>query len=453
MVRLSDLCKHTALSLAALVRRREVSAADVLAAHLARIERYDGALNCFTDRTFGRARREAARVDRKIAAGEDPGPLAGVPIAVKNLFDVRGLPTRAGSKILRDAAPAAADAPLLARLVAAGAVLLGALNMDEFAYGFVTENAHDGATHNPHDLARSAGGSSGGSAAAVAAGLAAVTLGSDTNGSIRLPASFCGIFGLKPTYGRLTRAGTVPFVDSLDHLGPFARSAADLSHLYDLLQDDDPPAPAPAIIPGRVAVLTGWFEDLAAPEMRAAVAAVAAGLAATARTVLPEAERARAAAFCLTAFEGGQIHKANLIARPEDFDPATRPRLLAGALQPAETIYQAQRFRAWFRAQAAVLFARYDLLLAPATPCTAPLIGQPTISLAGQAVPTRPNLGVFTQPISFIGLPVVGVPVAGEGLPRGVQLIAAPGRERLALAAAVQLEREGIVESPVVTPA
>ncbi len=453
MTRLSDLYAHNAASLAALVHRREASAADVLAAHIARIERLDGALNAFTDRTFDRARYEAAQVDQKIAAGEDPGPLAGVPVAVKNLFNVQGLPTRAGSKILRDAPPAAQDAPLLARLVGAGAVLLGALNMDEFAYGFVTENAHDGATHNPHDLARSAGGSSGGSAAAVAAGLAAVTLGSDTNGSIRLPASFCGIFGLKPTYGRLTRAGTVPFVDSLDHLGPFARSAADLLVLYDLLQDDDPPAPAPAIIPGRVAVLTGWFEEQAAPEMRDAVASVAAGLGARARTTLPEAARARAAAFCLTAFEGGQFHKANLIARPGDFDPATRPRLIAGALQPAETIYQAQRFRAWFRAQAASLFETYDLLLAPASPCTAPLLGQPTISLAGAQVPTRPNLGVFTQPISFIGLPVVTVPVALPGLPRGVQLIAAPGRERLALAAAAQLERDGIVAAPVATPA
>jgi aspartyl-tRNA(Asn)/glutamyl-tRNA(Gln) amidotransferase subunit A len=447
------LCAQTAVALAALVRRREVSAAEILDAHIERIERHDGALNAFTDRTFDRARREAARVDRMIAAGEDPGPLAGVPVAVKNLFDVQGLPTRAGSKILREAAPASADAPLLARLIAAGAVLLGALNMDEFAYGFVTENAHDGATHNPHDLARSAGGSSGGSAAAVAAGLAAVTLGSDTNGSIRLPAGFCGIFGLKPTYGRLTRAGTVPFVDSLDHLGPFARSAADLLRIYETLQDDDPPAPAPAIEPGRVAVLTGWFEDLAAPDMRDAVAAVAAGLGARARAELPEAARARAAAFCLTAFEGGQVHKKNLIARPGDFDPATRPRLLAGALQPAETIHQAQRFRAWFRAQAATLFESYDLLLAPASPCTAPRLGQATIDLAGEKVPTRPNLGVFTQPISFIGLPVVTVPVAGPGLPRGVQLIAAPGRERLALAAAAQLERDGVAAAPVVTPA
>jgi aspartyl-tRNA(Asn)/glutamyl-tRNA(Gln) amidotransferase subunit A len=322
--------------------------------------------------------------------------------------------------------------------------------MDEFAYGFVTENAHDGATRNPHDLTRSAGGSSGGCAAAVAAGFAPLTLGSDTNGSIRLPAGLCGIFGLKPSYGRLTRAGTFPFVDSFDHLGPFARSAQDLALAYDLLQDEDLPGALPPVTPGRIAVLAGWFDDLAAPEMRAAVSAVADGLGAVARTILPEAERARAAAFCITAFEGGQLHKHNLITRPEDFDPATRPRLLAGALQPAETIYQAQRFRAWFRAAAAACFERFDLVLAPATPCVAPLTGQATISLAGKEVPARPNLGVFTQPISFIGLPVVCVPVTGDGLlPRGVQIIAGPGKERLALAAATLLEQRGVATAPV----
>jgi len=275
-------------------------------------------------------------------------------------------------------------------------------------------------------------------------------LGSDTNGSIRLPAALSGIFGLKPTYGRLTRAGTFPFVDSFDHLGPFARSAEDLSLAYDVLQDDDPPGGQHSIIPERIAVLDGWFEALAAPEILAAVATVADGLGAVAKASLPEAERARAAAFCITAFEGGQLHKRNLTTRPQDFDPATRPRLLAGALQPAETIYQAQRFRAWFRAAAAACFERFDLLLAPAAPCLAPRIGQATISLAGVEVPARPNLGVFTQPISFIGLPVVCVPVTGGGLlPRGVQIIAAPGRERLALAAAALLERRGVVAAPV----
>jgi AtzE family amidohydrolase len=435
--------------IAAAVRARKISAAEVTEAHIARIEAHDPVLNCFTDRTFARARAEAAAVDKSLATGEDPGPLAGVPIAVKNLFDIRGLTTRAGSKILRDRPPAAADAPVLARLIAAGAVLLGALNMDEFAYGFVTENAHDGDTRNPHDPARIAGGSSGGSAAAVAAGFAAITLGSDTNGSIRLPAGLCGIFGLKPSYGRIDRSGTYPFVDSFDHLGPFARSAVDLALAYRLMQDSDPAHGHEAVVPARVAMLDDWFMQGAAPEMLDAVAAVARGLGCTATVTLPEAKRARAAAFCISAFEGGQLHKPNLRARPQEFDPATRPRLLAGALQPAETIHAAQKFRAWFREQARLLFQRFDILLAPASPCTAPLLGQKTMLLGGEEVPVRPNLGLYTQPISFIGLPVVAVPVAGAGLPRGVQIITAPGRESLALAAAARLEQAGVAAAPV----
>jgi AtzE family amidohydrolase len=446
-----SLFEQSAITLAAMVRGKHVKAAEILDAHIARVEQFDGLINAFTDRSFARAGAEAAAVDAKIAAGEDPGPLAGVPIAVKNLFDVAGLPTRAGSKIRRTSPPAKADAPILAKLIKSGAVLLGALNMDEFAYGFVTENAHDGATRNPHDITRIAGGSSGGSVAAIAAGFCPITLGSDTNGSIRLPAGLCGVFGLKPTYGRIDRAGTIPFVDSFDHLGPFARSTADLALAYDLLQGTDRASNKlnQPIDPARIAVLDDWFEQGAAPEMLEAVAMAAHGLGATARATMPQARLARAAAFCITAFEGGQLHKADLIAQPENFDPATRPRLLAGALQPAETIYQAQRFRSWFRAQAAKLFEKFDLLLAPATPCTAPLIGQKTMVLGGVEMPVRPNLGLYTQPISFIGLPVVCVPIATLGLPRGVQMIAPPGREALALAAAARLEQAGIVASKV----
>ncbi len=444
--------EQSAAILAALVRGGKISATEILHAHIARIEALDPLLNCFTARTFSRARAEAAAVDAKVAAGEDPGLLAGVPFAVKNLFDIAGLPTLAGAKIRRTAAPASTDAPAIQRLTEAGAVLLGALNMDEYAYGFVTENAHDGPTRNPHDPTRIAGGSSGGSAAAVAAGFCPITLGSDTNGSIRLPAGLCGIFGLKPTYGRIGRIGAFPFVDSFDHLGPFARTTADLALAYNLLQNSDPATLDQKTPPARIAVLAGWFEQGATPEMLAAVATVALALGATATTTLPEAARARAAAFCITAFEGGQLHKQDLRDRPEDFDPATRPRLIAGLLQPAETIYQAQRFRAWFRAEAQKIFETYDLLLAPATPCTAPLIGQTTMSLGGTEMPVRPNLGLYTQPISFIGLPAISVPVAGPGLPRGVQIIAAPGRESLALTAAAQLERDGVVAALVATP-
>src|SRR5213079_1893689 len=180
--------------------------------------------------------------------------LAGVPFAVKNLFDVTGLPTRAGSKINRELAPCAHDSPLIERLEAAGAVLVGALNMGEYAYDFTGENVHDGNAHNPHDTSRMTGGSSSGSGGAVAGGLVPLALGSDTNGSIRVPSSFCGLFGLKPTYGRLTRARSFPFVASLDHLGPFARSARDLALAYDAMQGHDPADPVCAERPAEPAL-------------------------------------------------------------------------------------------------------------------------------------------------------------------------------------------------------
>src|SRR6476469_2953707 len=215
----------TAQEIAQAVADGKMTALAATEAALARIAKHDPVLNSFTDVTADRARAKARAIDAAVATGQNPGPLAGVPFAVKNLFDVEGLPTRAGSKINRDRKPAERDSPLIERLEAAGAVLVGALNMGEYAYDFTGENIHDGPAHNPHDLTRLTGGSSSGSAGSVAGGLVPLSLGSDTNGSIRVPSSFCGIFGLKPTYGRLSRARSFPFVTSLDHVGPFARSA------------------------------------------------------------------------------------------------------------------------------------------------------------------------------------------------------------------------------------
>ena len=425
----------------------------MLSAHVARIEALDARLNCFTDLTLARAQREAAAVDAKIAAGEDPGALAGVPIAVENLYDIQGLTTRAGSKIRRHAPPAAADAAVLAKLREAGAVLLGALNMDEFAFGFVTENVHDGDTHNPHDTARSAGGSSGGSAAAVAVGFAPITLGSDTNGSIRIPASFCGVFGLKPTYNRLDRTGSFPFVDSFDHLGPFARSVADLAAAYDVMQDSDKASPMlPLEVPAsRVAVLGDWFERGVSDDMLAAVAIAAKGLGATARAKLPEAARARAAAFCISAFEGGQLHKAELRRRPENYDPggaaaADCRRLAAGGSDLPGAAFS----RLVPRGSAKTLRA-----LRPAAGAGESLhgaaFGPEDDEHRRRGDSGAADLGLYSEPsISFIGLPVVCVPVVSQGLPRGVQIIAAAGREGLALAAAAKLERDGVAAAPVV---
>src|SRR5580692_12794445 len=241
-----DLAWDSAATIAAAVTAGRVSAAHIVEATLARIRERDPLLNSFTAVTERRALANAQALDAARAKGEKLPALAGVPFAVKNLFDVGGLSTLAGSKINRDLPPAERDAALIERLEAAGAVLVGALNMGEYAYDFTGENVHDGASHNPHDLNRMTGGSSGGSGGAVGGGLVPFALGSDTNGSIRVPSSLCGIFGLKPTYGRLSRARTFPFVFSFDHVGPLARSTRDLALAYDAMQGHDPDDPVSA---------------------------------------------------------------------------------------------------------------------------------------------------------------------------------------------------------------
>ena len=450
--------------ISAAVRSRDVRAVDVAQAALDRIRQLDPRLNCFTAVLAERAIADAEELDRKIVRGENPGPLAGVPFAVKNLYDVRGIPTLAGSVIRRTSAPAAHDASIVTALHNSGAVLVGALNMDEFAYGFTGENSHYGPTHNPHDLTRVAGGSSCGSAAAVAAGIVPLALGSDTNGSIRVPASFCGIFGLKPTYGRLSRRGAFLFAGSLDTVGPFARSVEDLALAYDAMQGFDPADPVcperpvepslPRLRDGigglRIATAGGYFADPGAAQANEAVSIVAAALHASRTVEIPEAARARAAAYLITASEGGNHHLSDLRTRADEYDPNTRTRLIAGALMPAAFVSFAQRFRAWYRQQLRAIFEDLDIILAPATPCPAIRLGQSTITLNGEEVPARPNLGVFTQPISFVGLPVVTVPVQLPGqLPIGVQLIGPPFSEAMLLRAAHFLESAGIVSAPV----
>ncbi len=446
---------------------RRIAAGDLTAAQatedaLARIAEHDSTLNSFPHVRAARARARAAEIDAAKARGGASGPLAGVPFAVKNLFDIEGLPTRAGSKINRSRAPATQDATLIERMEAAGAILVGALNMGEYAYDFTGENVHDGPSRNPHDTTRMSGGSSGGSGSAVGGGLVPLALGSDTNGSIRVPSSFCGIFGLKPTYGRLSRARSFPFVASFDHLGPFARNVEDLALAYDAMQgpDADDAActkrPAELVSPLlsrgiddlRIAVAGGHFRSNLFDEAKHAVAHVAAALGAAKEVELPEAARARAAAYVITTSEGATLHLDRLRQQPDDFDPAVRDRLLAGAMIPAPLVERAQKFRRWYHAQVLRLFENVDVIVAPATPCIAPKLGQATFVLDGVELPVRANIGIHTQPISFIGLPVVAVPVALAPMPIGVQIIAAPWREDIALRVAAELERNGAVAAP-----
>jgi aspartyl-tRNA(Asn)/glutamyl-tRNA(Gln) amidotransferase subunit A len=448
----------SAVEIATAVASGRATATSVIEVNFARIRRRDPLLNSFTATIEQRALARAQALDAAFAAGKPPGALAGVPFAVKNLFDIEGLPTLAGSKINRDALPARRNAALIERLEAAGAILVGALNMGEYAYDFTGENIHYGPSRNPHDLERMTGGSSGGSGAAVAGGLVPLALGSDTNGSIRVPASLCGVFGLKPTYGRLSRARSFPFVASLDHVGPLARTARDLALAYDAMQGYDPDDPvsadravervAPLLDRGaeglRVAIAGGYFKCRNA-ETVAAMDRVAAALGANRDVEFPQAERARAAAFVITAIEGGSLHLDRLRSRAGDYDPAVRDRLIAGAMAPGAFAVKAQKFRRWYRGKVLQLFDEVDVILAPATPATAPLIGQQTFMVGDLELPVRANLGLYTQPISFIGLPVVAVPVPLSPLPIGVQIIAAPWREDLALRVAHTLEASGIV--------
>jgi 1-carboxybiuret hydrolase len=455
-----DLDWAPAWRIASAVKSGETSALAAVEASLARIEKLNTKVNAFTSVVADRAREKAKAIDANHASRA--APLAGVPFAVKNLFDVKGLATVAGSKINRDHASAAKDSLLIERLEAAGAILVGALNMGEYAYDFTGENVHDGAARNPHDLTRMTGGSSSGSAAAVAGGLVPLSLGSDTNGSIRVPASHCGIFGLKPTYGRLTRARSFPFVTSLDHLGPFARSVRDLALSYDAMQGRDMEDPVcaqrdaepvtPLVERGaealRIAIAGGYFQKGAFPEAKEALARVAKALNVKREIEIPEAERARSAAYIITTSEGAALHLDRLRTRARDFDPAVRDRLIAGAMVPASLVVKAQKFRRWYRAEVLKLFDDVDAILAPAAPCTAPKIGQHTVVIDGVEMPIRPNLGLYTQPISFIGLPVAAIPVPLAPMPIGIQIIAAPWREDVALRIAHTLETMGVASAP-----
>lgn len=452
-----NLYSLDAIALSQKIKSQEIAATDVITQFINSIEQQNPTLNCFTTVLKKQAIDQAKNLDNKITKGENTGLLAGVPFAVKNLFDIEDVTTLAGSKINQENTPATQDATAVRKLKAADAILVGALNMDEYAYGFVTENSHYGATPNPHDLSRISGGSSGGSAASVAANLVPFSLGSDTNGSVRVPAALCGVFGLKPTYGRLSRAGTVLFSNSLDHIGSFTRSVRDMAAIFDILQGEDESDPVCTSLPPqlcfdklneeidglKIAIAGDYFQEGAETEALEAVETVVKLLNTDKIISIPEAHRARAAAYIITACEGSNFHLKNLRSRPQDFDPATRDRFLAGAFIPNSWYLQAQRFRRWYRDQVKEVFKNIDVIIAPTTPCVATTLGQEKMTINGEEILIRPNLGRFTQPLSFVGLPVLSFPILRPNqLPLGVQLIAAPYQELKILQVATFLEEK-----------
>ncbi|MEM9939318.1 MAG: AtzE family amidohydrolase [Pseudomonadota bacterium] len=426
------------------VRSGKITAVESVERALKQIDGGDAKLNCFMQVDGRHALEAAETIDKAVSEGRDPGPLAGVPFAVKDLFDLNGQITKGGSRLREDAAPADADALAVERLKAAGAVCLGRLNMDEFAYGFATVNTHYGTTRNPHDPERLAGGSSGGSASAVAAGFVPLTLGSDTNGSVRVPASLCGLFGLRPSFDGLPIEGVFPFVERLDTIGPFTRTLEDMEVAYAVLAGA-PPKEAPST-EVNVARLDGWFRSNCDPEGLVGVDAIGAALGDAPLVELSLAEAVRSAAFLITAKDGGQLHLPDLKTHAMAYDPLVRDRLIAGAILADEVVKAAEEMIERFKFELGQLLETYDVLIAPSTPTAAPKISDGLIEMNGKMVSARANLGLYTQPLSVAGVPILSVPLNRPGkLPLGVQLIGRVGEDARLFEVARHLVEAGLV--------
>ena len=373
---------------------------------------------------------------------------------MKDLFSTKGVRTTGGSKILGDSVPAA-DATVVARLGAAGAIVLGKLNMHEFAYGPEGLNAHYGDARNPWDARahRITGGSSSGSGAAVAAGLAPGSLGSDTGGSIRIPASLCGITGLKPTYGRVSRAGVLPLAWSMDHVGPMTRTARDCALMLNAIAGYDPADPTTSVLPVpdytaalrgdvkglRVGLLCAHFTDVATAEVRAAVEAAAEQLE-RAGAILDEVNLAgvlhvAAASSAIVASEALAYHAGWMRSRPQDYQPDVRERLRMGAFVSGAHYVRAQQLRALVRSEIDEALAKRDVLLAPATPIPAPVLGERETTLGDGTSDVRAALIRLTRPFNYSGHPTGAAPCGftAGGLPIGLQIVGRPFDEATVL--------------------
>ncbi|HEX2042018.1 MAG TPA: Asp-tRNA(Asn)/Glu-tRNA(Gln) amidotransferase subunit GatA [Acidimicrobiales bacterium] len=466
----------TAVALARAVRTGERRARDIIEEHVARIADGDADVHAFNLVTADQARDAADRVDRAVAEGRDPGPLAGVPVALKDNLCTRGVPTTCSSRILERWVPPY-DATVVTRLVDAGAVLVGKTNLDEFAMGSSTENSAFGPTLNPHDPTRVPGGSSGGSAAAVAAGFVPLALGSDTGGSIRQPAALCGVVGMKPTYGLVSRYGLVAFASSLDQVGPLAATVADAALLFEVVAGHDPadstsiPAPAPSVTAGlsegveglRVGVLAelteGVSPDVAARLEEAAVALEAAGAKIDEASV-PAATYGLSAYYLIAPAEassnlarydgvryglridGPDVGAMYGATRAAGFGAEVKRRIMLGTYALSAGYYdayygQAQRVRTLIIRDFDAAYQSHDLLLAPTTPTTAFPLGAKTDD------PLTMYLSdVCTIPSNLAGHPAISVPygTGDDGLPVGIQLLAPALGEPVLFRAAAALE-------------
>ncbi len=438
---------------ARLLRRKEISPVELTEAALARIEHYNPLLNAFLTVLPDHARRQARAAEREILRGRARGPLHGIPIALKDNFWTRGVRTTAGSKILAEFVPAK-DSAVAARLAVAGVILLGKTNMHEFAYGITSENPHYGPVRNPWDRDRISGGSSGGSAAAVATGLCFASVGTDTGGSVRIPAALCGLTGLKPTFGLVSLEGTIPLAPSFDHAGPLARSVADACILLETIAGEYPKgARRPdhrRLRAGRRRLRVGWpkhfyFERLDGEVQRlveTAVKRLAAALhAQVIEVALPRLRDSVEHGTNLIVAEANYYHEScgYYPARAADYGEDVRGHLEWGHALRAVDYLRAAEKRKEVEEDFRAAFERVDILVAPTSPIPAPRIGEGSVRIAGEReTPVRAELLRLTRPANLTGLPALTVPCGftDEGLPAGLQLIGPRWMEARLLAAA-----------------
>jgi aspartyl-tRNA(Asn)/glutamyl-tRNA(Gln) amidotransferase subunit A len=445
------------LEAAAALRRREISSAELTAAALQRIERLNPSTNAMQTVMAEAARERAKQADEELGRGEGRGPLHGIPIAVKDLFCTKGVRTTGGSKLFEEHVPDH-DATVVEWLRAGGAVLIGKTGMHELAYGITSSNPHFGAVRNPWDRDRIPGGSSGGSGAAVAAGMVSMAMGSDTGGSIRIPAAFCGVVGLKPTYGRVSRYGAMPLGFSLDHMGPLTRSVRDAGAVLNVIAGYDPrdetssrrpvenyvPDIEPSIRGLRIGFPENFYFERLDPDVDSAVRAAFRTAESRGAEIIPlpvpDIAAINTVARIILLAEASALLEPHLEHR-DLFGADVLALLDQGRLLPATDYINAQRLRHAMQREFAGLWARVDCLFTPTTPITAPRIGETAVANGGGNEDVRLAATRLVRAINPLGLPAVSIPCGADrrGLPTGLQIVGRPFAEALILRVAQAL--------------
>ncbi len=451
-----ELCELSVSGAAELIGAGKLSPVELVDAHLDRIERTEPALNSFITLLADDARAQAVEAEREIRSGTYRSPLHGIPVGLKDLYYTRGVRTTVGSRILREFVPDY-DAAVTERFRESGAILIGKLQMHEFALGA----PHDGPAHNPWDIDRITGGSSGGSGSAVAAGQCMAALGSDTGGSVRIPSALCGIVGLKPTFGRVSRYGVYPLASSLDTVGPMTRTARDAALVMNAIAGYDGRDPSSARAPAedftdsldrgivgvRIGIPDEFFYDVIDPEVSEAIcdaAGVLSGLGASVeRTSIPALNHSLAISGAILATEAAEVHAAHIREQSDQIGADVLARLRLGALTPATDYIRAQKARSAFNEQLGQAMERHDLLLAPSVPTGAPRIDETHLDVAGQRVNAPSLMSRLTRPFNLCGYPTVSVPCGFTrlGMPIGMQIAGRPFEDAAVLRAAHAYEQ------------